>query len=173
MKSEDEVTRAYMLYKDDLKHIALLYLRNVADANDVIQNTYTSYMLKSPTFNDVEHEKKWLRRVCINECRTLRRSWWHKRVLANNANAEVEIGKLVVQDKTLNDISERELIILEELSKLPDKYKKPLILSCKGYTSKEIAEILRLNENTVKTQLKRAKEMIQSRINFGGGDSYV
>ena len=170
MKSEEEVTRAYRLYKDGLKRIALIYLRNVADANDVIQNTYTKYMLKSPNFKDAEHEKRWLARVCINECKTLRRSWWYRSVLANSNDSDIKFSKVVVNEN-IDDVSEREIIILEELSKLPDKYKKPLILSCEGYTSKEIADILKLNENTVKTQLKRAKEMIRKRVDIRGGDN--
>lgn len=56
-------------YGDMLYRLSLSMLRNKQDAEDSVQDTFMRYLYKKPKFNDEEHEKAWLLRVCINVCK--------------------------------------------------------------------------------------------------------
>ena len=60
-------------YGDMLYRICLLSLRNTADAEDAVQETFIKYVQKSPDFSDVEHEKAWLITVATNKCHDMLR----------------------------------------------------------------------------------------------------
>ena len=60
-------------YGDLLYRTCLLMLKNTTDADDVVEDTYITYMQKSPEFSDSEHEKAWLITVASNKCRNMLR----------------------------------------------------------------------------------------------------
>lgn len=64
---ETKFEQVFQQYNQMIFKIAFLYLKNEADALDVVQNTFIK-LLKKNNFNDDEHLKRWLLRVCINLC---------------------------------------------------------------------------------------------------------
>ena len=46
-------------YGDMLYRISLLILKNTADAEDAVQETFIKYFTKAPEFTDADHEKAW------------------------------------------------------------------------------------------------------------------
>ena len=75
MLTSDNVREAVDEYGNMLYRLCLVMLRNTADAEDAVQETFIKYMLSSPPFNDDEHEKAWLITVASNKCRDMLRSW--------------------------------------------------------------------------------------------------
>ena len=64
---------------------------------------------------------------------------------------------------------QEQLILLPSVLKLPHKYKNVLYLHYyEGYKTFEIAEMLNMNENTVKSHLKRGRELLKKEV----GDYY-
>ena len=52
--------------------------------------------------------------------------------------------------------------VMQALLELPEKYRLPLLLfAVEGYSVRETADILHLNESTVRTRIARAREMIR------------
>ena len=52
--------------------------------------------------------------------------------------------------------------VMDALLKLPEKYRLPLMLfAVEGYSVRETAEILHLNESTVRTRIARARDLIR------------
>ena len=49
--------------------IALSYTKNQADAENILQNTFLKLWKHTDELTDEEHIKKWLTRVCVNECK--------------------------------------------------------------------------------------------------------
>ena len=73
MQSIDCVREAVHKYGDMLYRLCFVMLRNTADAEDAVQETFIAYTTKSPVFSDKEHEKAWLLKVASNKCRDLLR----------------------------------------------------------------------------------------------------
>lgn len=73
MKSIECVRSAVSNYGDMLYRLCFIILKNTADAEDAVQETFIAYTIKSPLFNDDEHEKAWLLKVASNKCRDMLR----------------------------------------------------------------------------------------------------
>ena len=145
-------------YADRILRLAFIRLGIAADAQDVCQEVLIRLFNYRNTFNDAEHEKAWIIRVTLNACRDVRRSRWKKRFLQF---AEVPRPEAPVPDSE----------ILSQVLALPPKYRIVIHLHYyEGYRTAEIAELLDLNENTVRTRLKRGREHLKTYLTGGIDD---
>ena len=134
-------------YADMICRVALHNLSNPADADDILQDVCLVILTKKLP-EDEEYLKRWLIRVTINKCRDLSRSYRRRKweSLEDYENLEAE----------------KPPEILAELQELPENYRNIVYLYYyEEYTVSEIAQILRLNVNTVKSGLKRAREKLR------------
>ena len=109
--------------------------------------------------NNVEEEyiKAWIIRVTINNCKDYNKSAWYRKVIPIEEN-EADFY-----------FDNEELGILEELSKLKPIYRYIVYLQYyEGYKINEIAKILGLNENTVSSNLTRARKEFKEILEQGG-----
>lgn len=137
-------------YSDMVTRLCLINLKNEDDAKDCFQNVFMKLIHNKTEFHDLSHVKHWLIKVTINECRN------YYRVI----NRNIAIADLVIPIEDNHD-----LILLPEVLKLPKKYKNVLYLYYyEGYKISEIAQILDKNENTVKSYLKRGRELLKRKI---------
>ena len=111
---------------------------------------------KCPSFNDEEHLKAWLIRCTINHCKNILGSFWHRnRTALDDVLASVR------------DNNDRE--ITEYVMQLPVKYRSVIYLHYfEGYPTKEIAAMLKTKDATVRTRLKRGRELLKSDLIEGG-----
>lgn len=141
--------RVYGVHADMLYRIAVSILRSDADAQDAVQNAFCRYLDKLPEFSDAEHEKAWLIRVTVNQCRDLMR---RRKVRA------------WLPFETLADVGVRpkETPALDALGALPDKYRITATLYLLEELSvDEIAAALSLSPSAVKMRLSRAREQMR------------
>ncbi len=143
-------------YADTVFRLCLVYMRNKPDAEDIFQNVFLKLYKVGPDFNDEEHIKAWLLKVTANECKNRLKSFWHKNMIS------LEEIVLPVQDK-----EDREVIKM--VLSLPVKYRNVLYLHYfEGYSIREMSELLNLKEATVKTHLKRGRELLKKLLIQGG-----
>ena len=154
MRSEEEANRAVDLYGDTVRRICMIHLNNRADTEDIFQNVFLKYVLRTAPFDSPEHEKAWIIRVTSNACRDLLKSFFRSRT--------VSLDTLI---KKPQEMPEDHSDILEAVLALPEKYKDPIYLHYyEGYTAEEIGQILGKNTNTVYTLLTRARKMLKTRL---------
>lgn len=154
MRSEEEANRAVDLYGDTVRRICMIHLKNKADTEDIFQNVFLKYVLRTVPFDSPEHEKAWIIRVTANACKDLLRSFFRSRTVS-----------LDVLIETPREMPEDHSDILEAVLALPEKYKDPIYLHYyEGYTAEEIGRILGKNTNTVYTLLTRARQMLKTRL---------
>lgn len=154
MRSEEEANRAVDLYGDTVRRICMIHLKNKADTEDIFQNVFLKYVLRTAPFDSPEHEKAWIIRVTANACKDLLRSFFRSRTVSFDVLIE-----------TPREMPEDHSDILEAVLALPEKYKDPIYLHYyEGYTAEEIGRILGKNTNTVYTLLTRAKQMLKTRL---------
>lgn len=157
MRSEQEVNRAIERYADTVKRICMLHLKNHADTEDIFQNVFLKYVLRTEPFESEEHEKAWFIRVTINACRDLLRSLLRTRT--------VSMEEVLEQPAPIPP-DHRE--VLEAVLSLPTKYRQVVYLHYyEGYSAPQIAGILGKNVNTVYTLLTRSKQQLREKL---GGD---
>ena len=141
--------QAVRKYADTVTGVCVMRLQNRADAEDCFQNTFTKLWLKAPDFESEEHLKAWLIRVAMHECVSYIRKNRRAAALERHEKAEAF-------DFDRSDMS-------WALSRTPQKYRDVLYLYyCEQYKVRDIAIILQKKENTVKSLLKRGREIIKS-----------
>lgn len=160
MRSEQEVNRAVEQYADMVRRLCMLHLKNAADTEDIFQNVFLKYVLRSMPFESEAHEKAWFIRVTINACKDLLKSFFRSRTVSLDE---------VVQLPAETPPDHRE--VLEAVLSLPPKYKDVVYLHYyEGYTAPEISRMLGKNVNTVYTRLNRSKQLLREKLG-GDGDA--
>lgn len=153
MRSEQEAERAVDKYADTVKRLCMIYLKNHADTEDVFQDVFLKYVLCPVVFKDPEHEKAWIIRVTVNECKDVLKSAFRRRSVSLE-----DVRELAAEETSHNDV-------IDAVRSLPQKYKDVVYLHYyEGYTAAEIGKMLRRRENTVYTHLARAREALRERL---------
>lgn len=140
--------------EDELYKIARTRLNNEDDILDVIQDTIISAYKSIKKLRKPELFKKWIIKILINKCNDQYRK---KQFIELNENivGEIEIDSSKIDFDCLMKILNYDERIAMTLFYL------------EGYTTKEIGKLLKTNENTIKTRIKRAKEKIKNRYKGG------
>lgn len=149
---KEEFTRAVLEYESTLYRVAKSMLGSEADCADAAQNALLRAWEKQHTLRDTAYFKTWLTRILINECRAILRQRARFVPLEEEA-AEGEIAP------------ERDSGLYEAVMGLDVKYRVPFVLYyIEGFRTREIASMLKLPEGTVKTRLRRAREILRTEL---------
>jgi len=158
MRSEEAVNQAIDRYADMVRRICLVHTKNEADTEDIFQNVFLKYALSSVCFESAEHEKAWMIRVTVNECKDLLKSFFRTHTVSLEQ----------VWEKA-EDMEAEHREVWEAVLSLPEKYRDVIYLHYyEGYTAPQISQILGKNVNTVYTQMTRARERMKEIL---GGES--
>lgn len=142
-------------YADMVLRIALHNVGIPADAEDVAQEVFLKRITAKRAFDSIEHEKAWMIRVTVNQCRDFLRAA-HRRDVALDENVPCKAPDTEVLDAVL---------------RLPADFRNVIYLHYyEGLSVAEIARILRRRENTVSSRLHRAREALKSSLTGGFGD---
>lgn len=149
---KEEFIRAVLEYESTLYRVAKSMLGSEADCADAAQNALLRAWEKQHTLRDTAYFKTWLTRILINECRAMLRQRARFVPLEEEA-AEGEIAP------------ERDSGLYEAVMGLDVKYRVPFVLYyIEGFRTREIASMLKLPEGTVKTRLRRAREILRTEL---------
>lgn len=141
-------------YSNMVYRLAIARTGNSEEAQDVYQEVFLRLAKKMPEFQSEEHKKAWIIRVTINCSKTILNSSFRKHKAELDENLSFETP-------------ERHDIYYAVL-KLPIKYKTVVHLYYyENYSIKEISNILRTNENTIKSRLARARKQLEIAIKGG------
>ena len=139
-------------YADMVYRIAYRYVKNSIDTDDVFSEVFLAYFKKERTFESEEHRKAWLIRVTIN-CA--------KDFLTQRAQLQ-QLHEETLPDQTARD-ADTYMDLHNAIEKLRPEYREVIKLYYLDDLSvKEIAQILNKNENTIKTQLFRARDTLKA-----------
>ena len=167
LRNDEDIENTINEYADLLYRTSFLILRNRADVEDIVQETFYKYMTTEMAFDSDNHKRAWLLKVSQNKCKDLLRS--HK-IRAYVPYEEVEESLISKTDVGKNDIEE--LLKIEELDY---KYKSVIMLYYyEEYSIEEVANILGLTVPAVKKRLQRAREKIRKvcEKTYRGGENY-
>lgn len=154
IENEEQFIEEILKYKELLYRIALTRLTNQEDINEAIQETIISAYNNLQQLKDINKLKPWIIKILINKCNYLYRKTNHKII-----SFEVMQNYMSKEEK---DNSNLKLDMERALNTL--KYKEKLIIILRYYemySIKEIADLLNMNENTVKTKIRRSLEKIE------------
>ena len=153
MLDNEQFTRLAGRYIDTVFRVALNYVRNPADAEDVTQTVYEKLLRERKDFENDDHVKNWLIRVTLNECKKLMRSPWRRVEPMEDYH-----GMAAFDNSDHADL-------YRAVMGLPKKYRLAIYLHYyEGYSTLEISQLMRIPKNTVCSHLKRGRELLKKEL---------
>lgn len=147
----EKVAEIVEKYSNLLLRVAFTYMKNISDAEDMVQEVFLKLVKDYPSFENDEHQKAWLIRVTINLCKNRLKSAWFRKTEP-------------IYDTTLS-FSDEDKFVMNAVMELPSKYRSVILLYYhEGYSIKEISNILDIKESTTSSQLQRAKSQLKSKL---------
>ena len=146
-------------HKESMKRVAFAYLKREEDVADAIQDTILDAFEHIHKLRKPEYFKTWLTRLLINNCTAIYRQ--NKKQPAYDMSAE-KYDDFTMQGELAGVERESDLEFQDLLAHLPEESRIIFQLYFgEQYTIPQIAEILELKENTVKSRLHRGKEQLR------------
>ncbi len=150
----------YELFAPKMLSVCRQYTKSQELAEEVMLNGFLKVFLNLGTYKFEGSFEGWIRRIMVNES-----------ISALRKNKQLIFEEESALEFALEHASYIETALeAEEIQKwidaLPDGYKTVFVLYVvEGFKHSEIAELLQISENTSKTQLFKARKMLQGKIN--------
>ena len=144
------------IYKhgEELLRLAYTYVKKHDVAEDIVQDVLLKAFEQQDQFLGKSSYKTYLYRMTINRCYDYFRSWSYRNTLLTDG-----FSKITKKSSSSNEDSTH---VGECLLQLPIKYREVLILYYyKDFTQEEIASLLSVSVNTVKTRMVRGRERLK------------
>lgn len=151
-------------YSDDILHLVYTYVKNRTIAEDLAQEIFIKCYEKLNQFNQRSTIKTWLYRIASNHCKDYLRSWHYRKItLSNKVFDHIPSKSKQVEEEVIKHSEENSLT--NAVMNLPLKYREVVFLHYYEELSlNEISKITSVNINTLKTRLKRAKELLKDKM---------
>lgn len=157
--SFDELIRSHQAR---LFRLVLAVAGNTEDAEDALQETLLQVYRALPTFRGESSFTTWLYRIAINRTR----NWIRTQARASSerfADRMALVGSSVgprLDDELVE--KERRHAIRKALAKLPEHYRRPILLRhYLDMTYEEIADVLSIPIGTVRSRLAEGRRLLQ------------
>lgn len=153
-KAQEEL---YHLYKGVLFSLCLKYCRNDAEAEDNLHNSFIEIFGSIHKYRGAGTFEGWIKRITINKAINSYKKALQLVPIKDNFTGDTDVG-----NEEMNISAD---IILEFVQQLPDQYRLIFCLyELDDYPHKEIATMLSISESTSKSNLHRAKAILQKKI---------
>ena len=152
-------------YETPLRKLAFGYLRDRMLAEDVAQESFLVAYQRIGSLGRAEAFRSWLYRIAINRAHDYLRRMARKGEVGGE-EGEARIAQLEQPGDAATRLVNRDLgrRLAGELAKLPEKYRRPLLLKeIEGMTYAEIAALLGWPMGTVQIRIHRARLRLRER----------
>ena len=149
----DAFAKLYSLVYKDLYRVALFNLNNQHDASDAVSETVLDAFASIKNLRNEDAFKGWIMKILTAKIKNKQKEYIER----NNFRQDLDELDSVEQEKS-EEIDYNGLEIMEEFAKLGEEDRLVLSLSVvSGYKSEEIAGMLGMSANTVRSKAARAK----------------
>lgn len=164
-------------YGMELLRFCKIITNNEYEAEELYQETMLRVVEHYKKVKQSDNVKGWVISTALNLHKNMKRKFaWRKRIakqesyeqnIENGLSLNIRKESEGLSDSPENKVIKNEMIqaIRDYVKELPEKYKMPIYLY---YTAdmkiKEIAQLYDLSENTVKSRLRKAKQIIKEKV---------
>jgi RNA polymerase sigma-70 factor (ECF subfamily) len=144
-----------------LMAVSLRYARHRLEAEDILQDAFIRIFDHIHQFQGKGSLEGWMRRIVVNTAlKNVDRKSFSREIIGMENTPEDIFG---APPDVIAQLQEEELLQL--IQQLPDGYRVVFnMYAIEGYSHAEISELLGIQESTSRSQLVKARKMLQSRI---------
>lgn len=158
--TEEVFTDAVHRNSQRLYLIALSFVKNTYDAEDILQNVFLKLWKYPKPFTDETHLDKWLTAVCVNESKNYIKHPFRQHINIEDcvfvSSAEMDSSEKADLYRAVMQLSKKERAVIH-------------LFYYEDLSVKDIAKMLKMKESAVKTRLNRARNKLKQRL----GDAWT
>lgn len=172
-QNKEALNTIYLKYEKYIYSICYNYTHSKEDSLDLLHDVFIKMLKNIQNFDENRPLLPWIKRITVNTCINFKRKM----------KATVSLDKVMTDDgQTLKDaiasqfnlenyilFQDSSNIIKEEIAKIDDKYRLPLILRHQnGMSYEEISNYMDLPLGTVKTNIFRGRRLLKEQLTLKG-----
>ena len=139
--------------------VCLKYSKNYEDAEDTLQDSFLIIFKKINKYKNEGSFEGWMKRIVINEAIQKYRKNGPLRIVKEEVIEDSDEG-VIVDESSLNVD-----FLLSIIQQLPDRYRLVFNLYVlDNFSHKKIAKLLEISEGTSKSNLSRARKLLQQKV---------
>lgn len=152
--------KLYTTYSPKLWPVCLRFAKNEMAAEDIMQEGFIRIFRYLDKFEGKGSFEGWLRRTMVNTAIN-----YYKKNLRQNHEQNID-DVFTIKNEDMDAVSSlSEVELMRIISGLPDGYRTVFnLFIIEGYSHKEIADQLGISESTSKSQLSRARILLQKKV---------
>jgi RNA polymerase sigma-70 factor (ECF subfamily) len=134
-------------------------------ADDVVQDVFIKLYENLNNIHNKQSIQFWLFKTARNEMMSFLRNTKNKKFISESV--DIEKFEIENKDSLAEEIENRELkkLILDELDSMNEDFREVFVLKeYSGFSYKEIASLLEIDENLVKSRLYKARQKLVNKI---------
>ncbi|MGH9435816.1 MAG: RNA polymerase sigma factor [Terriglobia bacterium] len=170
--SEDAFAYLLAIYRNPIFNVVYHITGDEADAADVLQNVFVKIIRGIRQFHGASSLKTWIYRIAVHEALNCRRGWFRRRRREifsldddQHALTAAAAGTEAPTPYDWVEQEERKEMVARALRSLSEPYRTVVVLrEVEDLSYDEIADVLRVAEGTVKSRLKRGREMLRRKL---------
>ncbi|EDP72294.1 putative RNA polymerase ECF-type sigma factor [Flavobacteriales bacterium ALC-1] len=156
----------YELHAPKMLSVCRYYIKDVHQAEEVMLNGFFKVFKYLKTFKNEGSFEGWIRRIMVREAISYLRQKKNIEFATEDDYLEHDYSNNI---KTNIEVAE----IQQLIDSLPEGYRMVFVMyAIEGYKHFEIAELLNISEGTSKSQLFKARQMLQKKIKELNNSSY-
>lgn len=176
LQAGSEEAFAYLLavYRNPIYNMVYHIMGGESDAADVLQNTFVKIIRGIKQFHNDSSLKTWIYRIAVHEALNYRRSWFRRRrreVVSLDDEQHSRPLALAESQRQLEtpyewmEQNERRELVAKALKSLAEPYRTVVVLrEVEDLSYEEITEVLGVADGTVKSRLKRGRELLRRKL---------
>lgn len=158
-RKADAQQALYDRYSGKMYALCLRYAKHRAEAEDILQEGFIKVFDKIKTFRGEGSFEGWVRRIMVHTAI----KYYHKSSRKNEAIGWESLPDSPMRPEVYGQLDADQ--ILDIIQELPEGYRLVFNLyALEGYKHKEIADMLKIGESTSRSQLTKARSMLQKMI---------
>ncbi|OZM58391.1 RNA polymerase factor sigma C [Lottiidibacillus patelloidae] len=151
-------------YGQEILQLAYSFVNNKEVAEDLTQDIFVKCYKSLHTFKGNSKIRTWLWKIAINHCKDYLKSWYNNKII-------------ISEDESMFDKTQKESVEMAVIQKGDDekmavavmnleiKYREVIYLFYfQELTIREISKLIGIKQSTIKTRLRRAKEILKEEL---------
>lgn len=165
---EQFIERMIDHYNQQILWLAYTYVKDHALAEEITQDVFLTCYHKINTFRNDSSIRTWLYRITINKCKDQLRKKKIRSFLTFENHKQDNLAVEENHPESITFQSMEDQVLSERVLALPTKFKEVIFMHYfDDMKIQEIADVLSVKVNTVKTRLNRGRKMLKSMYEEG------
>lgn len=166
MVDEKQLEQLMDEHADYLMKVAYVYTKNWATAEEVVQDVFIKFYNKSDQFEARSKVRTYLVKMTVNQAHDYLRSWRYKKEMLLEGLSIKRNDTMKSTEQLFHAQLEKSELVSKMIT-LPVQSREILYLYYfEEFTTREIANLLKLSEGNVRTRLSRARTQLKDTYSF-------